>query len=184
MAGLPGTGKSAVARGLAAALPAVILDKDAVRSALFGPDHVEYATRQDDFCVNVLLDAAGYLLGHGTARAVILDGRPFSRRYQVERVEAATERLGMPLRIVECVCSDVTARRRLAADLHGDAHPARNRDPELHRAIKAHFEPIREPKLTLDTDRDLAACVDDALAYLSPPERPPEARLASLVVNR
>jgi adenylylsulfate kinase len=166
MAGLPGTGKSTIARPLAARLPAAILDKDVVRTALFAPDHVEYSTRQDDFCLGVLLDAAAYLVGQAATGWVILDGRTFSRRYQVERVEAAAERLGAAVRVIECVCSDETARRRLATDAEGGGHVAGNRDATLHAAIKARFEPIGEPKLVVDTEQDPSVCVARCVDYL------------------
>lgn len=168
MAGLPGTGKSAIARSLAERLSAALLDKDAVRAALFAPRHVEYSTRQDDFCVDVLLDAAAYLISHGLTLWVIIDGRTFSRRAQLERVEAASVQLNAETRVIECVCSDQTAARRLAADAERGAHVARNRDGALHAEIKARFEPIRSPKLTIDTDRTLDACIAECLAYLAP----------------
>lgn len=168
MAGLPGTGKSTVARQLAARLPAALLDKDRVRDALFSPDLVEYSTRQDDFCMEVLLDTAAYLLRHDAVQHVILDGRTFSRTYQIERVEASAAQWRAPLRIIECVCSDDTARRRLSEDAAVGKHRARNREFGLYLAIQARFQPIREPKLVLDTERDLTACVEQCLAYLSP----------------
>src|SRR5947209_2269421 len=42
MAGLPGTGKSTLARQMARALSGVVLDKDVIRAALFPPALVEY----------------------------------------------------------------------------------------------------------------------------------------------
>jgi predicted kinase len=62
MMGLPGSGKSALARRIAPVLPAVILDKDAVRAALFPPAEIEYSLQQDDFCVEIMLQTAAYLL--------------------------------------------------------------------------------------------------------------------------
>ena len=43
MAGLPGSGKSTVARALAQRIPAAVLDKDIIRAAIFPPAHVEYS---------------------------------------------------------------------------------------------------------------------------------------------
>jgi predicted kinase len=53
MAGLPGTGKSRLATGLAQALPGVILDKDRIRAALFPPEEIEYSLPQDNFCMQI-----------------------------------------------------------------------------------------------------------------------------------
>ena len=60
-----------------------------------------------------------------------------------------------PLKLIECVCSDATALARLAHDIETGAHPAQNRDATLYHAIKAHFEPITIPHLTVDTDEPL-----------------------------
>ena len=167
MAGLPGTGKSTIARRVATSLPAALLDKDVVRDVLFSPDFVEYTARQDDFCMTVVLETAGYLLQHDVVRNVILDGRTFSKRYQVEQVEAAATALREPLAIVECVCSEATARRRLTEDAATRSHLAGNRDVSLYESIRARFEPIAAPKLVLDTDEDIAASVARSLAYLT-----------------
>src|SRR5438270_13324243 len=106
MAGLPGTGKSTLAGGLAEALPAVLLDKDRVRAALFAPDDVEHSTRQDDFCLGIMLQVAGYLWQNTSRLHVILDGRPFARRYQRAEVAAFAAEHGVPFRIIECVCKE------------------------------------------------------------------------------
>lgn len=166
MAGLPGTGKSAIARRLAAELPAIVLDKDVVRAALFPPDEIAYSTDQDDFCMSVILQAAAYILRREGARPVILDGRTFSRRYQVDQVVDLARRLHKPLRIIECVCADETARRRLEQDVAEGRHPSQNRNFGLYLAIRSRFESIQEPKLTLDTDGDLDECVRVALEYV------------------
>ncbi len=166
MAGLPGSGKSALARELAERLLAVILDKDPIRAALFPAPLLEYSTEQDDFCMGVMLQVAEYILQKEPTRAVILDGRTFSQRYQVERAAELATKLGQPVAILECVCSDATARQRLEKDVAQGAHLAQNRNFELYLAIKARFEPIERPKLVIDTDQTLAACVEAGLVYL------------------
>jgi adenylylsulfate kinase len=166
MAGLPGTGKSALARELAGRLPAVVLDKDRIRAALFGPDVIEYSTGQDDFCMDVMLHTAAYLFERDRARHVILDGRTFGRRYQVERVRDFAREQGVPVRFVECVCADEVVRGRLERDVAEGRHVAQNRTYDLYLQVKARFEPIAGPKCTLDMGRDLALCADEALVYL------------------
>ncbi len=168
MAGLPGTGKSAMARRLIERLPrAVLLDKDAVRAALFAPADIEYSTRQDDFCIQVMLQVAEYLWRRDGPRLVILDGRTFGRREQVDQVALAAERLGVPLRIIECVCADEMARQRLERDWAQGQHPAQNRTFALYRSLQAQWQPIEPAHLTLHTDGDLDACVETALQYLA-----------------
>ena len=86
MAGLPGTGKSTLAQALALRLPGAVLDKDAIRASLFEPPYIEYSLSQDDFCGEVMLQTAAYLLSKHAELKVLLDGRTFSRRYQPDRV--------------------------------------------------------------------------------------------------
>lgn len=166
MAGLPGTGKSTLARELAARTAGRVLSKDEIRHAIFLPSEIEYSTRQDDYCLQVMLETAGYLLARDRGRMIVLDGRPFSRRYQIENVISAAASLRQRWRILECVCSDETARRRLAADVEGGAHVAGNRDYQLYLEVKSRFEAIAHPKTVIDTDVPLASCVEAALAAL------------------
>ena len=75
IAGLPGTGKSTLARALAQRLPGAVLDKDSIRASLFQPPYVEYSRLQDDFCQEIMLQTAAYLLSKHAELNVLLDGR-------------------------------------------------------------------------------------------------------------
>lgn len=165
MAGLPGTGKTTLARELADRLSGTVLSKDDVRHALFPPRDIEYSTEQDDLCMEIMLQAAAYLLIKDPNRYVFLDGRSFSRQYQIDRVLKSAQDLKQPWRILECVCSDGTARARLDSQL--GEHPATNRDFQLYLTVKARFQPITYEKTIIDTDRPLSETVDRALAALT-----------------
>jgi len=164
MAGLPGTGKSTLARVSAAQSEGVVLDKDEIRSVLFAPRFVEYSAEQDDFCQSVMFETVGYLLGRHPELRIFIDGRTFSRAYQFQNALAAARRLSTPVRVIECICAEETARERLEAAQ--DTHLAKNRTYELYRRLKAEFEPIPEPKLVIDTDAGLEECAAVAGAYV------------------
>jgi predicted kinase len=166
IAGLPGTGKSTLARELAARTSGRVLSKDEIRHAIFQPAEIEYSTRQDDFCMQVMLETAGYRFEREPKQMIFLDGRPFSRRYQIENVLSAAASMNQPWRILECVCSDETARRRLAADAEVFTHPAANRDYDLYLEVKSRFESITHSKTVFDTERDLETCVRQGLTVL------------------
>lgn len=167
MAGLPGTGKTRLARELAARTSGRVLSKDEFRHAIFLPEEIEYSSRQDDFCLHLMMETAGYLLGRDPARIIFLDGRPFSRRYQIDNVLAEAASLHQPWRILECVCSEETAMRRLVGDAAANAHPAGNRDFGLYLEVKARFETIAHAKTIIDTDQPLDTCVQKAFADLN-----------------
>jgi predicted kinase len=163
MAGLPATGKSTLGRALADELGGTVLGKDQIRAALFPSRDIEYSTEQDDFCMAVMLKVAGYLFRKDPARHVFMDGRTFSRAYQLKRATGYAEALGQPWRIVECVCSEESAWQRLAQDRE---HIATNRTFDLYLQVKARFEEITLPKTVIDTDQPLEQCVQRALAAL------------------
>ncbi len=165
MAGLPGTGKTTLARELARRTQGALLGKDEIRAALFSPEDIEYSIKQDDFVMEIMLDTARYLLQSAPERKVFLDGRPFSRRYQIDRVLEFAGELAQPWAILECTCSDESAERRL--DQEPDpSHPARNRSFALYREVKARFDPITYPKTTINTDQAVEDCIQQALNAL------------------
>jgi predicted kinase len=171
LAGLPGSGKSTLATELARRLGrrVLLLDKDRVRNVLFGPEHTVYTRAQDDFCVVTMLRTAAWQLRNSSSGVVILDGRTCSRAYQVTQVRRFAERIGQPLRLIECVCTQATSEKRLQASSARGTHPAANRDIQLYWQLLANADPIPEPKLRLNTDRPLRECADRALHYINHP---------------
>ena len=166
MAGLPGTGKTTLAREVAGRTSGRVLSKDEFRHAIFLPEEIEYSARQDDFCLQLMLETAGYLLSRDRERIILLDGRPFSRRYQIENVVTAATSLHQSWRILECVCSEESARKRLAEGTAANSHVAGNRDFQLYLEVRARFETIMLPKTIIDTDQPLQQSVARALTAL------------------
>jgi predicted kinase len=166
MAGLPGTGKTTLAGELVRHSCGLVLSKDEIRHALFGPEEVEYSSRQDDFCLQVMLETAGELLQRESSRTIFLDGRTFSRRYQIDNVVSAAASLHQDWRIIECLCSDDAARQRLERQSALGAHPAGNRNFQLYLDVRSRFEAIVLPKVVIDMERPLPECVERALEWL------------------
>lgn len=167
MAGLPASGKSTIARILERRLSAVLLDKDAVRDFLFG-QFTEYSREQDDLCMEMIYATAGYLVRQHPKLVVILDGRTYSRNYQVAAVKAAAANAGTATRFIECVCSESSARARLEQSHGHELHLAADRDFSLYQRSKASAEPITESRLIIDTDESTVEhCVQAALDFLA-----------------
>jgi predicted kinase len=163
-AGLPGTGKSTLARALARRLDAAILDKDRVRAALFPGALIDYSASQDQVCMRAMLAAAAYLTEHRRAPFIFFDGRTFSTQAQRDEVLVAARQVGAQWRILHVSCADAVAEQRLTAV--DPEHPAQNRDPALYRAIKQHFEPIHDLKLAVDTTQGVDGILDQVEVWL------------------
>ena len=163
-AGLPGTGKSSLARTLAESLSAAILDKDRVRGALFPGALTDYSSEQDQLCMRAMLEAAAYLTERRRVEYIFFDGRTFSTQGQIEEVLLAAKQAGARWRILHVTCEDAIAEERL--DRNDPDHPAKNRDPALYRRIKQHFEPILQPKLEVDTTLGIQGVLATVEGYL------------------
>jgi predicted kinase len=164
-AGLPGTGKSTLARAIADRLGAAVLDKDRVRGALFPGALTDYTAQQDELCMRAMLEAAAYLTEPKRVEYIFFDGRTFSQREQIEVVLLAAERAGARWRIVHVKCADAVAEERLARSDPG--HPAKNRDAALYRRIKQQFEPITQANLEVDTTTGTDAVLTVVEEYLT-----------------
>jgi predicted kinase len=163
MAGLPGTGKSTLSRVLAEETGGIVLNKDILRADLFPAPFVEYSTEQDDFVQDLMQLTSEYLLTRHNGLTVFFDGRTFSKTYQIKNAIRTAERLGTPWRIIECVCSESVAEKRID---QARRHPARNRTVELYRKIRGEFEEIVLPKLVVDTGGEMEVPLEKAREYL------------------
>jgi len=152
MAGLPGTGKTTLARALAEKLGGVVVSKDEIRAVAFG-ELVDYSSEQDDFCMELVYQVAKFIRDV----PVIIDGRTFSKNRQVARM---LEVLG-EVPVIECVAEDSVVKERLERD---SQHPAKNRDFEMYLAVKNAREELQIPRLTVDTETKEA--LDLALEYV------------------
>ena len=156
--GLPGTGKTALARGLARALDAVHLRIDTIEQAL------RSATMGSE-----ALGAAGYVVGYGVAadnlalgRTVVVDGvNPLTSTRAAWR--AVGERAAVTVVEVEVICSDATEHRRRVesrrADIPGLALPtwsdvetrAYERWDGAHLVIDTARQPVEQGVTALHT---------------------------------
>ena len=160
MAGLPGTGKSTLAVRIAERIGGLVLNKDMVRAELFPV--VDYSREQDDAAVAWMYGEAAWRIAE---QPVIIDGRTFSKSYQVRDLLEAAARMGVESRIIECVASDDAVKVRLERDLAAGLHPAKNRTFEMYSEVKGKAEPLSVPRLTLDTGTtSMEVCVEQVLA--------------------
>ena len=114
--------------------------------------------------MGVLFQAARYLIAEKKTARVFVDGRPFARTAQVDRLSSEAAAMGCDLKIILCECSEASARERLSRH-----HIAANRDFALYQKLKKEFEPIKLPHFVADTNGPLQGTVSLALSYLQTP---------------
>jgi predicted kinase len=148
MCGLPGSGKSTVSRELARRLGALRWDKDELRQLLFPPEAVAHGRALNDFCMELLYAAARFVFAKDSPPGgiIILDGRPFTRRAQRERLREAARQAGAGAAFIACTAPLEVLRRRIAGP-----HLAPDRNAALLERLAAECDPFDDADITLDT---------------------------------
>ncbi len=159
--GLPGTGKSYVVRHLVERRPGLhVLSRDVLRSALI--PHPTFSDEEKALVDGLVVAMAGWLAGRG--KDVVIDGAALSSAAGVDALVEAARAKGVAARIIECTCRQETALARIKGD--EGSHLAGDRGEALYFKVKARFERVRHPVLTLDTDREVEDNLHTVLAFL------------------
>lgn len=164
--GLPGVGKTALARRLQSQFGWRVVDRDEIRNALFRDEELDYSAAQNDLSSRIAYLVIGYL-GRNRRKTFVLDGRPFSRRSQREEVRRLGEDLGYPVVQVLCEAPAEVIAERLKAALKAGEDPRAQRTVEKVRSIAASFEPVDGPSLRLDMTQPLSANAERVARYVS-----------------
>ena len=158
--GLPGSGKTALARGLARALDAVHLRIDTIEQAL------RDATKD-----GIEIGASGYLVSYGIALDNLFVGRtvvadcvnPLNRTRAAWR--AVGERAAVAVVEVEVKCSDVVEHRRRVASRRADIPGLEL--PTWDEIQRRAYEPWTAAHLVIDTaQRTVEQSVTELYALL------------------
>jgi len=161
LAGLPGSGKTTLATRLSAQLGYTILSRDAIKRAFFGTYDV--GDVQSEYAFNALLDVLPLSLS--LAPGVIVDGVPFAKIGQAERVECVARRSGAVSVVVWLDCDIGTASRRVALDHTGQS----NRSAQTVHRVATEFRDIPDSWVRIDalqTPYDINAHVSSILASM------------------
>jgi predicted kinase len=143
LSGLPGVGKTTIARELACSLAAVYLRVDSIEQAL----------RQAGLAV----EAEGYAVAHAVAADNLRAGQtvvadcvnpwPLTR----DEWRAVGERAGVPVVEIEIVCGDQAEHRRRVELRRADI--AGHRVPTWQEVVERDYRAWDRPRVVLDTAR-------------------------------
>lgn len=158
LAGLPGAGKSTLAKGLQAALHAEIVSRDTIRMAEF-PEWDDRAAKRAAFEI-VRLDVSLLLRAGAT---VIVDGATLATQAERHELHELAASLGVRFVLLWLDVAPDIAAARIANDRH-DA--PRDRQPGLAHAVAGRFECPQGDEHAVQLDARAAApdVLDAALA--------------------
>jgi len=156
LTGLPGCGKSAIARELAGQLHArglepAVLESDVLRTQL--TPHARYDARERDFFYAALAHLGAHVAGEG--RPVVFDATAHLRAYR----DAARGRIGRFAEVFVDTPLEVCAAR----DPKGLYRGAREGRSETLPGAQAAYEPPLAPELVVRGDRGTPADSADAV---------------------
>lgn len=135
--GLPGAGKSVVARMLEREFDLRLVSRDAIRAAMFPRCEHSFAEKQAALHGVVLAIEINGLLGASS----VIDGVTFSRLEDRQRLADMARRQGLAVLYLMLDCPPALARERVTCGASGVAHPAADRNPALVDAVAARFAP-------------------------------------------
>ena len=142
--GLPGSGKSSLAKKLKRKLSAVYLGSDVIRKQIFShPTYTEEEKRQ--VYMEMLNQTEKLLNGK---RNVIVDATFYTRRYRGMMVDTARE-TGTRHHIIRCTLPEELIMSRLK-ERQGRGRSLSDADYDVYLKLKGKFEPIEGRHLELD----------------------------------
>lgn len=147
--GLPGAGKSTLVRGLAGRLDLHIVDRDAIRAAMF--PRCDHTAAEKAAAFRMVLAAVEVNCALG--RCSIVDGVTFARREDLERLDAVVRPYPVDTVALYLDCPPGVARQRVAADRAAGRHPAGDRTPQLVDTVMARFDAPPPSAVLLDATR-------------------------------
>ena len=142
--GLPGVGKTMLAKNLAPLIDASLLSSDKIRKELISKP--KYTSNEKKLIYDILILIAKYL--HNAELNCILDATfntERSRKELIEKLDITSQHIHM----VECICPEhiVISRLKNRKGDYSDANIC------IYKKMKRIYEPLEEEHFVVDTSR-------------------------------
>jgi predicted kinase len=158
--GLPGSGKSSLARKLRSRLPAAYLNSDVVRKQIFPKP--QYTENEKKDVYNDIVNQAEKMLHQG--KNVIVDATFYTRKYRQMMIDTA-ESAGSEHCIIMCTLPEETVKARLEKRMERGKNPS-DADYKVYLEMKNKFEDIEGDFLRMDCSKPIGAQVQKATRYI------------------
>ncbi len=161
--GIPGAGKSTLARALEHEFSLRRICRDTIRQAMFPACDFSYLEKRAAFRAVMLALEINCLLEASS----VLDGMTFARREDIDVVSALAGRHGFEVLPLLVECRPSLARLRIERDLARGRHPAGDRRPALVDAVLAKFEDPPPGTLRIDGEAPSRSMCAQAIAAVA-----------------
>lgn len=160
--GLPGAGKSTIARALEDHLRLRRICRDAIRAAMFPRCSYSFLEKRAAFRGVVQALEINCMLGVSS----VLDGMTFSARADYDRIVEAVQPFGFAMLPLWVDCSPECARERVQRDLIANRHRAADRTPDLVDEIRHRAQPPPDA-LRIDAEQPASAMCREAVRLVA-----------------
>lgn len=151
--GLPGTGKTTIAKYIADKTGSFVFNTDTVRKELF--DKPKYTEKEKELIYNLLFEMAEKFLR--SAKNVVLDGTFYKKELRA-RVRKMAESMKSDFHLVEVVCNERILKERMGKRKK-EKTPS-DADFGIYRKIRKEYEPIREKHFVIDAGKEWEKDID------------------------
>ncbi len=157
--GLPGTGKTTLAKAVAEKIDAVSINSDSIRMSML--EEREYTEEEKKMIYQAMFEEAGKNLKEG--KNVVLDATFYKKELR-ESVEEVAKEAGTGFFIVECVTHEDLLKERIFKRKKEETES--EADFEVYKKVKTQFEPIEEEHLAVDTSVELEKQIELVMNYI------------------
>lgn len=170
LSGLPGVGKSRLARELANQAAITVISSDRVRRILVADP--TYSDKEHAFIHAVCLSLARHGLGQGNT--VVLDSTNLRHQHR-QRYQDLARRHHVPCHLVLLECDEAIVRVRLQRRTRGEGTDGSTADERVYEVLRGTVEPVNDRHVCVRGDGDVRAAARTVLSLLGRESAPPPA---------